>query len=439
MRMSKPEKKALVPALRFPEFRNAETWEQLPIGDKVNLLSGYPFKSEEISENTNGIPLMRGINITEGYIRHSQDMDRFFLGDTQKIKKYFLKINDLVIGMDGSKVGKNSALITEQDSGSLLIQRVARLRTDCNATISFIFQHINSTKFHSYVDRINTSGGIPHISANQINEFEICFPPSDKEQQKIADCLSSIDDLITAQTQKLAALKAHKKGLMQQLFPAEGETVPKLRFPEFRDGGEWEGVLFGSLIKVNSGKGFKASEYSKDGIRLLQIENVGYGLAKWNDNTVYLPEHYALEYADLVLHKGDIVLALNRPVTNDELKIARLKENDDPSLLYQRVGKLELLSEDIIEDFVFQLCQIFVKNFVIKQSIGSDQPFISITALYAQTITIPSSPLEQQKIADCLSSVDELITAQSLKIEALKSHKKGLMQQLFPSMDKVDG
>ena len=223
--MSIPKKKGLVPVLRFPEFRDAGEWEQLSIGDKVDLLSGYPFKGEEISEDSSGIPLMRGINITEGHIRHSRDIDRFFLGDAQYFEKYLLQNNDLVIGMDGSKVGKNSALITDKDSGALLIQRVARLRTECKATISFIFQHIHSIKFHSYVDRINTSSGIPHISAKQINEFEIFFPPVKKEQQKIADCLSSIDGLVTAQTQKVEALKAHKKGLMQQLFPAFEEVA----------------------------------------------------------------------------------------------------------------------------------------------------------------------------------------------------------------------
>ncbi|MDH5694154.1 MAG: restriction endonuclease subunit S, partial [Gammaproteobacteria bacterium] len=263
--MSKDVKKSLLPKLRFPEFKEAGAWKQLPIGKKVDLLSGYPFKSSEISEDASGIPLMRGINITEGIIRHSKDMDRYYLGSTDQLEKYFVQTNDLVIGMDGSKVGKNSALITDDDAGSLLIQRVARLRTSCKATISFIFQHIHSTKFHSYVDRINTSGGIPHISAKQINEFEICFPPVEKEQQKIADCLSSVDELITAQAQKVDALKAHKKGLMQQLFPAEGETIPKLRFPEFQDAGEWtEGVL-GDVGKVSMCKRIMKHETSESG------------------------------------------------------------------------------------------------------------------------------------------------------------------------------
>ena len=78
----------------------------------------------------------------------------------------------------------------------------------------------------------------------------IILPSQTNEQQKIAACLSSLDDLITAHTQKLDSLKAHKKGLMQQLFPAEGEKVPKLRFKEFKDSGEWEEKLLGELGEV---------------------------------------------------------------------------------------------------------------------------------------------------------------------------------------------
>lgn len=209
-----------VPKWRFPEFRNSSEWVLRPIGEEVDLLTGYPFKSEEISQNATGTPLLRGINISEGFIRHNQDIDRFFLGEVKDLEKYRLQTNDLVIGMDGSKVGKNCALVTEADSGALLIQRVARLRANSVSTISFIFHQINSSKFHTYVNRINTSGGIPHISAQQIRDFEIYFPMDVKEQQKIAVCLSELDTLITTQAQKVESLRDHKKGLMQGLFPS---------------------------------------------------------------------------------------------------------------------------------------------------------------------------------------------------------------------------
>jgi len=207
------------PRLRFPEFQNAGEWVDTELGEKVDLLSGYPFDGSDISQDSSGVPLLRGINVTEGRVRHNPEIDRYYTGSTEGLEKFRLLTNDLVIGMDGSKVGKNSALVSEADAGALLIQRVARLRAKKASLIQFIFQRIHSPSFHSYVDRINTSSGIPHISAKQIKEFGICFP-SDAEQQRIASCLSSLDALITAETQKHEALKTHKKGLLQQLFPS---------------------------------------------------------------------------------------------------------------------------------------------------------------------------------------------------------------------------
>jgi type I restriction enzyme S subunit len=430
------QKKGLVPELRFPEFRDAEGWEQRPIGEKVDLLSGYPFKSEEISEDANGIPLMRGINITEGHIRHSQDIDRFFLGDAEKLKKYLLKCNDLVIGMDGSKVGKNSALVTDKDSGSLLIQRVARLRTDCKATISFIFQHIHSIKFHSYVDRINTSGGIPHISAKQINEFEICFPPLEKEQQKIADCLSSLDELITLEAQKLETLKTHKKGLMQQLFPAEGETVPKLRFPEFRDKGEWEESPLSKFIlsldagvSVNSGD--RPANETEFGV--LKTSAVTNGVFEPEENKVVFAENEQSRLKEPVCGGTIIISRMNTPALVGAN--AYVESSHENLFLPDRLWAAKPREGVSIRFLALILGSDKGRAALSKLAKGSSGSMKNITKpeVLAFSVMAPSVP-EQQKIADCLSSLDELITTQTQKLETLKTHKKGLMQKLFPSL-----
>ena len=273
---------ALVPKLRFPGFQ--DDWEMTPIGEKVDLLSGYPFDGPDICEDRSGVRLLRGINITEGRIRHSPEIDRYYTGETDGLEKFRVCLNDLVIGMDGSKVGKNSSLISDDDADALLIQRVARLRTSSPTLIQFIFQQINSTTFHSYVDKINTSSGIPHISAKQIKEFTVGFP-SPAEQQKIAECLSSVDELVAAQARKLDALKTHKKGLMQQLFPREGETQPRLRFPEFLNAGQWVMRTMGSFASFSSG-----GTPSKD--------NPAY----WNGS---IPWISASSMYDLIIEKAD--------------------------------------------------------------------------------------------------------------------------------------
>lgn len=208
--------------------------------------------------------------------------------------------------------------------------------------------------------------------------------------------------------------------------------VPKLRFPLFHS--QWDAVSLGDIIKIKSGQGFKAEEYSKsqniNKVRLLQIENVGYGTTKWTDNVKYLPDDYLSSYKEFTLEKGDVVLALNRPVTNNQLKITTLKSEDVPSILYQRVGKFIFLEKGICEQFYYQMFQEKIKNFVLVNSIGSDQPFISLTTLYRHEV-YSTKLCEQTKIADFLSSVDEKIMLLNKQYDLLCQYKKGMMQKIF--------
>jgi len=192
-------------------------WEEDRIESRIDYLSGYAFKGANITEDSSGIPLMRGVNITEGIVRHSDDLDKYYDANVDGLEKYEVKIGDIVIGMDGSKVGRNSARITYVDEGALLVQRVARLREISGTNLEFIYHHINSISFHRYVDRVKTSSGIPHISSKQIKDFKIGFPCIE-EQAKIASFLTSIDNKINVVTSQIDKMKEWKKGLLQQMF-----------------------------------------------------------------------------------------------------------------------------------------------------------------------------------------------------------------------------
>lgn len=211
-----PQEGEKVPKIRFEDFKG--DWTVRSIEKNIDLISGIALKSNELSVDKSGTPILRGINVTEGQIRHSDEIDKFYLGSTSELEKYLIEKNDIVIGMDGSKVGKNVALISEQDAGAILIQRVARIKA-INCDIDYLYQHLLSDSFRNYVDTVNTSSGIPHISAKQIRDFKIGFPPTIEEQQKIASCLSALDELIMAEGNKIEQLQQHKKGLLQGLFP----------------------------------------------------------------------------------------------------------------------------------------------------------------------------------------------------------------------------
>jgi len=406
-------KPALVPKLRFPEFRDDAEWLLRPIGDSVDLLSGYPFDGPDISQDSKGIRLLRGINITEGSILHSTEMDRYYLGSTDGLTKYEVRTNDLAIGMDGSKVGKNSALVSEDDAGALLIQRVARLRTDDPTLIQFIFLHVNSPVFHRYVDRINTSSGIPHISAQQIRDFPIYFPAS-SEQRKLVACLRLLDELMAAHGRKVDALKTHKTGLMQQIFPREGETQPRLRFPEFQNAGEWQEKALGAMSTTTIGEFVIKTKQRADAP--YPVFNGGRSQTGFYDQ--YNNEGNKILISARGANAGHVNIIKQRYWAGNSCYSASLNDEND--------------SLDFVYWFVKQNERKFTEN-----QHAANIPAVSKGHVECFKIMLPL-PEEQHRIASCLSSLDALITAETQKLAALQTHKRGLMQQLFPSPEVVE-
>lgn len=414
---------ALVPKLRFPEFQNAAGWVEIEIGDKVDLLSGYPFDGPDISQDRNGIPLLRGINVTEGRIRHNPEIDRYYTGSIKGLEKFRLQTNDLLIGMDGSKVGKNSALVSETDAGALLIQRVARLRAENPSLIQFISQRINSPAFHSYVDRINTSSGIPHISAKQIKEFRICFP-SQAEQQKIAECLSSVDEVIAAQARKVDALKTHKQGLMQQLFPREGETQPRLRFPKFQGRGEWTTEVLGRLASYENGKAYE-KDITEDG-KYIVVNS------RFISTDGAIRKYTNADY--LIAKAGEVLMVLSDLPKGKALAKCYFVDANERYAVNQRVCRLK--PNWIDGKFLYYVLNRHPRLLAFDD--GLNQTHLSKSGVTECPLCIPPDKKEQQCIADCLSSLDDMITAATHKLEALKRHKRGLMQQLFPTSEETE-
>ena len=197
----------------------------------------------------------------------------------------------------------------------------------------------------------------------------------------------------------------------------------------------WEIKKFGNLFSVKSGFGFKHAEYTDVGTPLVKIDNVSHGYVKW-DNISYLPDSYKEMYSDIVLKENDILLALNRPITQGMLKIAKLSANDVPSILYQRVGRIEFKSKNLDRDFYFYLLNTEVFRFVSRKSIGSDQPFISTTELKKLELVKP--PLqEQQKIAKILTTWDKAISTTERLIDNSTQQKKALMQQLLTGKKRL--
>jgi restriction endonuclease S subunit len=434
---TKAAKDGGVPRLRFPEFLEAGEWESKLLANVCNVLQGYGFPEALQGKREGEYPfckvsdISRAVAETGGLLAGAAnyvDDDELLILRAKPIPKgatVFAKIGE-ALRLNRRAFVEKECLIDNNATGLKAIDGVA----------DDYFVYLLSQQ----IDLNNHCGGaVPSVNKSTLEEIEVVVPRPD-EQQKIANCLASLDELITLETQKLDTLKTHKKGLMQQLFPAEGETLPRLRFPEFEDAGEWEEKSIQELIDSNIIIGHldgnhgelypRSDEFSEVGVPYISANDFANGSVDFS-KCKHLPEQRAKLFKKGVAKNGDILFAHNATVG----PVAKLKTNFDFVILSTTATYFRCDNHRLINDYLqFTLSSpLFVGQYtrVMKQSTRNQVP---ITTQRMFKLVLPKRA-EQQKIADCLASLDELITLETQKLAALKTHKKGLMQQLFPALD----
>ena len=404
--MNGNKKQPLVPRLRFPEFRGAVS--VLPLDAVADFVS-EKFSVDQLTpaqyvSTENLLPDFGGISPATK-LPSVSSVTSFRHRDilVSNIRPYLKKVwqSDMCGGVSNDV---------------LVIRPTERVGADYLAAI------LRSDFFIDYVMRGAKGVKMPRGEISMIREFPVPNP-CPEEQQRIADCLSSLDDLIAAETDKLDTLKTHKKGLMQQLFPSEGETVPRLRFPEFREAGEWKPKTIGNSCESFSGgtpsttnKSFYGGEIPF--IRSAEIDKV--------KTELFLTNEGLENSAAKLVRAGDILVALYGANSGD-VALSKINGAINQAIL--------CLRHETSDRFVYQYLS-HKKEWIIATFIQGGQGNLSGEIIKAISLFFPN-PSEQEHIADCLSSLDDLITAQTQKIDAIKIHKKGLIQQLFPVLDEV--
>lgn len=424
----KNKKNKIVPDLRFPEFRNSEYWNAYQLGECLSQHPDYGINAPAVPYSDNLPNYLRITDISDdGHFLRDQKVSV----DEKVTENNYLEDGDIVLARTGASVGKSYKYRIE-DGRLVFAGFLIRVKPDKKKLNSeLLFQFFSTTQFWCWVDFISVRSGQPGINGNEYSYMPIPLPPSLNEQHKIATCLSSIDALITTQTQKLNTLKAHKKGLMQQLFPAEGERVPKLRFAEFRDAGEWEEMELERVATFLKGKGISKSDITQNGA--LPCIRYGELYTHYNETINSVISYTDIPLNDLILSQANDVIIPASGETKEDIATASCVIKSGIAL----GGDLNIIRTKMNGVFLS-----YYLNNAKKKDISQIAQGISVVHLYSSQlkklkINIPELK-EQQKIAYCLSSIDELITLQSQKIGTLKAHKKGLMQQLFPSFNEMN-
>ncbi len=413
------ENKSCTPKLRFPGFTGE--WASKPLS----------FFLHEHRTKSDGKCEVHSVSVSKGVINQVEYLGRSFAAaDTSKYN--LAKPNDIIYTK--SPTGAFSYGIVKQNKNpyNVIVSPLYAVYTPINKFVGYILDSFfeSAANTNSYLESLIQKGAknTINISNDTFVSKAVCLPLDPAEQEKIATFLSEIDALISAQDQKVERLKEHKKGLMQQLFPQPGETKPRLRFPEFS--GEWEEKTLGEVFKRIT------TRNAEDNQNVLTI-SAQYGLISQLDffkksvSASDVTGYYLLEKGDFAYNKSS---SQGKPV--GAIKPLKLYEKGVVSTLYicfrcdipDSIGYWEQYFDAGIFD-----CEIMS----IAQEGARNHGLLNVPTgdFFKLKVKMPNLS-EQQKIANCLAHFDNIISSESTKLEALQAHKKGLMQQLFPTPSK---
>lgn len=429
----------LAPKLRFPEFIDTNEWDEKPLGDISNRITEKNSDREIKNVFTN--------SAVNGIVDQRDFFDKD-IADKSSLENYYVVENgDYVYNPRVSNVAPVGPISKNKTGKSGAMSPLYTVFRFFDTNNEFYEYYFKTGHWFNAIKKVSNTGARfdrMSITDSVFMKIPVLVPPPN-EQQKIAACLSSLDDLITAERQKLEVLKEHKKGLLQNLFPSclnhdsfdlhdghdsknqgnqenhknqGSDNVPKLRFKEFESSGEWEVKKVGEICENLDSKRVPITSTQRD-----KGDIPYYGASGIVD---YVKDYLFDETLLCISEDGANLIDRNYPIAftisgktwvNNHAHVLRF-DNFNIHVLVEKY--INLIN---IQDFLT----------------GMAQPKLNRGNLDIIPIPLPKNPKEQQKIASTLSSLDELINAQGKKIEALQLHKKGLLQGLFPNVNKQNG
>lgn len=379
---------------------NMKNWKTYKLCEVANLFTGFPFDGQKYTKE--GQRVVRGDNITIGALRWDADKDKRWNETFSRAKEFSLQEGDIVIGMDGSRVGRNRAQIKVSDLPLLLAQRVACIRHNSQTLQKFLYYQIFSNRFENYIKSVHTGTSIPHVSLKQIGDFSFQVPDL-FTQQRITNILSALDDKIELNRRINENLEQQAQALFKSWF---------VDFEPFQDGKfvdselgmipeGWKVGTIGNYSNIRSGFAFKSSWWTDKGVKIVKIKNISSsGNLDMNDCS-YVSKENTLKAKEFSLKPGDLLIAMTGATIGKFCIVPILKEE---MYVNQRVGKFFLGEEPILKvPFIYGLLKSEnIISQIINKGQGSAQPNISANDIETISIILPPK--------DIISKYNELVS-----------------------------
>ena len=409
-----------IPKLRFPEFSGE--WEEKNFYEIFDILQNNTFSRDQLN-NENGI--VRNIHYGDVLIKYGDYIDCQkeklpFINLENNLSKYedtsYVKNGDIIIAdtAEDYTAGKVTEICNVKDYKILSGLHTFLCRTKFEFASKFLGYKLNSSSYHNQIAPLVAGTKVYSINRKAIGETTITYP-SKAEQQKIADFLSNVDSIITAETKILKTLQKKKKALMQKLF------TQQLRFKsdDCTDFPAWEEKKLGDVCSYIGGgtPSKKVKEYWNGNINWASVKDI--------------TGKYLYETQDKISQLGADSSATNICEPDSLLLITRMSPGKTviTKCITAINQDLKIVKSDINVEFLHLLFQS-IQTKIDEKTSGTTVKGISIEGLNQIDIRLPCK-VEQQKIADCLSSLDLLIQTQQKVVTTWQQRKKALLQQMF--------
>ncbi len=398
--MEKERNKERIPQLRFPEFKNAPAWEQRKLGEVAKIIAGGDVDKTRLTPNGK-YPVIANSLTNDGIVGYYND-------------DYRIEAPAVTVTGRGD-VGIATSRKTNFTPVVRLLAVVSELNTD------YLANFINEQNI--FVE----STGVPQLTAPQLASVKI-FLPILPEQKAIGDFFSTLDRSIALHQRELENLKNRKKSLLQKMFPKNGESVPEIRFPEFKNAPAWEQRKLGEVGITQSGIGFPDAEQGgKEGIPFFKVSDMN-----------IIGNEFEMQSANNYVSKEQIERKNWKPITSV------------PAIMFAKVGAAIMLNRKrlIRHPFLIDnntMAYIFDKTWDInfgkiifdtiylpKYSQVGALPSYNGSDIENINVLMPNSLPEQKAIGDFFSTLDRSIALHQRKLEHLKLRKKALLQKMFP-------
>ena len=406
-----------LPKLRFPEFKDEGEWQVVRLGDVVRCFSGGTPSATNKDYYGGDIPFIRSGEL------HSSKTELYLTrAGLENSSAKMVEKGTILYALYGATSGDVGIA---RVSGAIN-QAILAIIPNVNIDKMYLYQYLSYSK--DFIINRFLQGGQGNLSASIITSLSIPLPTI-QEQKKIASCLSSLDECIALSKKKLEQLKAHKKGLMQKLFPASGKTLPEYRFKEFKN--VWiEHALHDIGIFVK-GLSYNSYDVTQDTSSTLVIRSTNIIPEQKVDCQNGLQFVIKRPSDEQILQKGDVAICLSNGSSNLVGKTSFF-EGDYSGIATVGAFCGIYRSKVPITKYLVQT-ETYRKSIDLIKQGGNG----ALSNLYGNDILrlrffLPAEE-EQRKIASCLEQIDKMISLLGGKIDYLCLYKRGLLQQLFPS------